>query len=100
MSGIEARMFVKGCLGFGVWDALVWPAGGRLIWFRSGIGGHDREESSTGGGDTLVVSHAVAGPALWGGRGRQVIRCTTRMGVSRFYRARPQPGFMRVGGDV
>ena len=43
MSGIEARMFVKGGLDSGVVGALRWPAGGSS-WFRGGVGGHDREE--------------------------------------------------------
>ena len=47
---------------------------------RSGLGGHDREEPPTAGGGTLVESHTVAGPILWGRRGRQVIRCTTLWG--------------------
>ena len=58
------------CLSRGVW---VWGGGrvevaevARLVWFRSGIGGHDRDESPTGGGDTLVASHTVAGPVMWG----------------------------------
>ena len=71
---IESRMFVKGGLGFGVVGALRWPGNIRPVWVRSGIGGHDREESPAGGGDTLVVSHAVAGPAMWGvGIGRSFV---------------------------
>ena len=53
-----------------------------------GFGGHDRDESPVVGGDTLVGSHTVAGPAIWvAGIGRSFVAQPAR-GVSRFYRAR------------
>lgn len=50
LAPIESRMFVKGGLGFGVVGVLRWPRVARPFLFRSGIGGHDRDESLTGGG--------------------------------------------------
>ena len=78
---IESRMFVKGGLGFGVVGALRWPRVARLVWVRSGIGGHDREESPTGGGGTLVASHTVAGPAMSGVSGSAGHSLHNPMGV-------------------
>ncbi len=71
----------------GVWVALKSPGGCR--WFPGvGFGGHDRDESPVVGGDTLVGSHTVAGPAIWvAGIGRSFVAQPAR-GVSRFYRAR------------
>ena len=61
-------MFVKGGLGFGVVDALRWPGNILPVWGRSGVGGHDRDESPAGGGDTLVLGHLPVMEWCVGGR--------------------------------
>jgi hypothetical protein len=89
---IESRMFVKG--GFGFWGGGRVEVAGRLPaglvpeWhWRTRQGrvtrwwwGHARCKSRCGRSGYV------------GCRDRQVIRCTTLGGVSRFYRARSRPG--------
>ena len=71
---------------FGVLDAAKRP-GEEPVLLRVGDGGHDRDEPPVSGG-TLVVSHTVAGPALWVvGAGRSFVAQPVK-GVSRFDRAR------------
>ena len=77
--------------------------GGRQVvgWFGSGVASAD----TTGKSHPPVVETRSLEVTLWpvrlcgvAGVGRSFV--AQPKGVSRFYRARPQPGFMRVGGDV